>query len=90
MRQNVAILLRDFSNYTAGGVTMTEEVDILSKEAIKMDLALIKSCLKLVNQTIVCSKEKGENFSASENEELHILVSKIDRNLNKIKENISW
>lgn len=69
---------------------MTEEDDILSKEAIKMDLALIKSCLKLVNQTIVYSKEKGENFSASENEELHILVSKIDRNLNKIKENISW
>ena len=66
---------------------MMEEVDILSKEAIKMDLALIKSCLKLVNQTIVCSKEKGENFSASENEELHVLVSKIDRNLNRVKRN---
>ena len=69
---------------------MEEEFDILSKEAIKADLALIKSCLLLINQTIVFSKERGDTFSASENEELHLLVSKIDRNLNRVKESIEW
>lgn len=67
-----------------------EEFDILSKEAIKTDLALIKSCLRLINQTISLSKLRGETFAASENEELHMLISKIDRDLNKIKVNIQY
>ncbi|KOS71583.1 phosphoglycerate mutase [Lysinibacillus contaminans] len=67
-----------------------EEVDILSKEAIKTDLALIKSCLRLINQTVSLSKQRGETFAASENEELHMLISKIDRDLNKIKVNIQY
>lgn len=67
-----------------------EEVDILSKEAIKTDLALIKSCLRLINQTVSLSKLRGETFVASENEELHMLISKIDRDLNKIKVNIQY
>lgn len=76
--------------HNRGEIKMTEEIDILSKEAIKTDLALIKSCLGLINQTIIFSKERGETFSASENEELHMLVSKIDRNLNMVKESIEW
>lgn len=67
-----------------------EEVDILSKEAIKTDLALIKSCLRLINQTVSLSKRRGETFTASENQELHMLISKIDRDLNKIKVNIHY
>ncbi|WP_078411980.1 phosphoglycerate mutase [Priestia abyssalis] len=69
---------------------MDKNVEILSKEAIQMDLSLIKSCLRLINQTITLSKEKGEDFSALENGELHDLVAKIDRNLGKIKVNIEW
>ena len=67
-----------------------EEIDILSKEAIKTDLALIKSCLRLINQTVTLSKQRGESFTDSENEELHMLISKIDRDLNKIKVNIGY
>lgn len=48
-----------------------EEIDIINKEAIKADLALIKTCLRLINQTIVISKQRGETFTATENEELH-------------------
>ncbi|MFY0762140.1 phosphoglycerate mutase [Metabacillus dongyingensis] len=69
---------------------MEGNFDILSKKAIETDLALIKSCLRLINGTIVLSKEKGEDFSATENRELHDLVSKVDRNLNRIKVNIAW
>lgn len=56
-----------------------------SKEAIKMDLALIKSCLRLINQTMILNIQRGENFTASENEEIHMLISKIEKDLNKIK-----
>ena len=61
-----------------------------SKEAIKMDLAFIKSCLRLINQTVILSKRKGETFAASENEEIHMLISKIEKDLNKIKKNIDY
>jgi len=67
-----------------------DEIDIINKEAIKTDLALIKSCLRLINQTVTLSKRRGETFHASENEELHMLISKIDRDLNKIKLNIQY
>jgi len=67
-----------------------DEIDIINKEAIKTDLALIKSCLRLINQTITLSKRRGETFNAPENEELHMLISKIDRDLNKIKLNIQY
>ena len=66
------------------------EIDIISKEAVKTDLALIKTCLRLINQTVTLSKLRGETFTASENEELHMLISKIDRDLNKIKVNIQY
>ena len=69
---------------------MAENIDYLSKESIKTDLALIKSCLRLLNASISYSKSHGENFSASENEELHTLVSKVDRNLNRVKRNIRY
>lgn len=69
---------------------MAENIEYLSKEAIKTDLAVIKSCLRLLNASISYSKSHGENFSASENEELHTLVSKIDRNLNRVKRNIQY
>ncbi|MEG0471015.1 MAG: phosphoglycerate mutase [Solibacillus sp.] len=62
----------------------------INKEAIKMDLALIKSCLRLINQTVILSKQRGETFTAAENEELHVLISKIDKDLNKIKMNIHY
>lgn len=61
-----------------------------SKEAINIDLALIKSCLRLINQTEILNKQRGETFSALENEELHKLISKIDKELNKIKMNIHY
>lgn len=67
-----------------------DEIDILNKEAIKTDLALIKSCLRLINQTVTLSKRRGETFNASENEEIHMLISKIDRDLHKIKVNIEY
>lgn len=67
-----------------------EEIDIINKEAIKADLALIKTCLRLINQTIVISKQRGETFTATENEELHKLINKIDRDLSKIKKNIQY
>ena len=69
---------------------MEENIDFLNKESIITDLALIKSCLRLLNANISYSKSNGENFSASENEELHMLVSKIDRNLSKVKVNIQY
>ena len=47
---------------------MAENIEYLSKEAIKTDLAVIKSCLRLLNASISYSKSPGENFSASENE----------------------
>ena len=61
-----------------------------SKEAIKMDLAFIKSCLRLVNQTVILNIRRGETFTASENEEIHMLVSKIEKDLYKIKKNIDF
>ena len=61
-----------------------------SKEAIKMDLALIKSCLRLINQTVILNIQRGETFTASENEEIHMLISKIEKDLNKIKKNIDY
>ncbi|WP_068984598.1 MULTISPECIES: phosphoglycerate mutase [Lysinibacillus] len=61
-----------------------------SKEAINVDLALIKSCLRLINQTVILSKQRGKTFTASENEELHMLISKIDKELNKVKMNIHY
>lgn len=61
-----------------------------SKEAINIDLALIKTCLRLINQTVILSKQRGETFTALENEELHILISKIDKELIKIKMNIHY
>ncbi|MBD8032974.1 MULTISPECIES: phosphoglycerate mutase [Solibacillus] len=61
-----------------------------SKEAIKMDLAFIKSCLRLVNQTVILNIRRGETFTASENEEIHMLISKIEKDLNKIKKNIDY
>ena len=35
------------------------EIDI-SKEAIEKDLALIKTCLRLINQAVVLRKRSGE------------------------------
>ena len=67
-----------------------DEVDIINKEAVKTDLALIKSCLRLINQTITLSKRRGEDFTALENVELHTLISKIDKDLNRIKVNINY
>lgn len=61
-----------------------------SKEAIKMDLALIKSCLRLINQTVILNIRRGETFTASENEEIHMLISKIEKDLKKIKKNIDY
>ena len=61
-----------------------------SKEAINIDLALIKSCLRLINQTVILNKRRGETFTASENEELHMLISKIDKELSKIKMTIQY
>ena len=61
-----------------------------SKEAIKMDLALIKSCLRLINQTVILNIQRGETFTASENQEIHMLISKIEKDLNKIKKNIDY
>lgn len=61
-----------------------------SKEAIKTDLALIKSCLRLINQTVILNIQRGENFTASENEEIHMLIFKIENDLNKIKKNIDY
>ncbi|USK33516.1 phosphoglycerate mutase [Bacillus sp. F19] len=69
---------------------MEGNFDILSKTAIETDLKLIKSCLRLINSTIVLAKEKNEDFSAAENKELHDLVGKVDRNLNRIKVSIAW
>ncbi|MEK4627766.1 MAG: phosphoglycerate mutase [Solibacillus sp.] len=66
------------------------EIDIINKKAIKTDLALIKTCLRLINQTIILSKQRGETFTASENEEIHMLIGKIDRDLNKIKKNVQY
>lgn len=63
---------------------------ILTKETIVTDLALIKSCLRIINQTITLSKEKGKNFDASGNAEFHKLTLKIDRNLCQIKMNVGW
>ena len=60
------------------------EIDI-SKEAIEKDLALIKTCLRLINQAVVLRKRSGEIFTPSENEELHRVISKIDKDLNKLK-----
>ena len=34
-----------------------DEIDILNKDAIKTDLALIKSCMKLINQTVILSNQ---------------------------------
>ena len=66
------------------------EVDYINKKAIQTDLKLIKSCLRLVNQTISLTKRRGEDFTALENVELHKLISKIDYDLNKIKVNINY
>ena len=67
-----------------------DEIDHINKEAVKIDLQLIKSCLRLVNQTITLSKRRGEDFTASENLEIHMLISKIDEDLGKIKVNIQY
>ncbi len=55
------------------------EIDIFNKEAFKTDLALIKSCLRLIHLTITLTKQNGETFTASDNEEIHNLISKIDK-----------
>ena len=65
------------------------EIDI-SKEAIEKDLALIKTCLRLINQAVLLRERCGETFTPSENEELHILISKIDKDLNELKVNINY
>ncbi|TLS38444.1 phosphoglycerate mutase [Pseudalkalibacillus caeni] len=67
-----------------------EEIDIFNKEGIKTDLALINTCLKIINHSITVNKGKGDDFSAPKNEELHLLVSRVSRNLNRIKGNIQW
>lgn len=67
-----------------------DEIDHINKEAVKTDLQLIKTCLRLINQTIILTKRRGETFTASENEEIHLLISKIDRDLNRIKVNIEY
>ncbi|MDR7075582.1 hypothetical protein J2Y03_000570 [Neobacillus niacini] len=64
--------------------------DLLSKKAITNDLALIKSCLKLINSSIKVNRNNGGNFSVVSNKELHNLVSSVDVALNKIKKNINW
>ena len=71
------------------GVVEMDGLDT-SKEAIKTDLALIKSCLRLINQTVILNIRRGETFTASENEEIHMLISKIENDLNKIKKNIDY
>lgn len=65
------------------------EIDI-SKEAIEKDLALIKTCLRLINQAVILRERSDETFTPSENEELHILISKIDKDLNELKVNINY
>ena len=65
------------------------ETDI-SKEAIEKDLALIKTCLRLINQAVILRERSGVTFTPSENEELHILISKIDKDLNELKVNINY
>ena len=65
------------------------EIDI-SKEAIEKDLALIKTCLRLINQAVILRERSGETFTPSENEELHILISKIDKDLKELKVNINY
>lgn len=65
------------------------EIDI-SKEAIEKDLALIKTCLRLINQAVVLRKRSGETFTPSENEELHRVIAKIDKDLNELKMNINY
>ena len=67
-----------------------DEIDIINKKAITTDLALIKSCLRLINQTVILTKRRGETFTASENLEIHMLISKIDKDLNNIKVNIQY
>jgi hypothetical protein len=62
----------------------------LSKKGINNDLALIKSCLKLINSSIKVSKSNGEDFSTSADEKLHDLVTSVDTILTKIKRNINW
>ena len=71
------------------GVLLMDEIDI-SKEAIEKDLALIKTCLRLINQAVTLRKRRGETFTTVENEELHILISKIDKDLNNLKVNINY
>ena len=66
-----------------------DEIDI-SKVAIEKDLALIKTCLRLTNQAVTLRKRRGLTFTPSENEELHILISKIDKDLNNLKVNINY
>lgn len=62
----------------------------ISKEAIEKDLALIKTCLRLINQAVVLRKRSGETFTPSENEELHRVIFKIDKDLNELKMNINY
>ena len=69
---------------------MKHNTDFLNKSAIIADLALIASCLRLLNANISYSKSHGEDFSVSENEEIYKLISKIDKNLNRIKKNIQY
>lgn len=64
--------------------------DLLSKIAINNDLALIKSCLKLINSSIKANKNNGEIFSVLADEKLHGLVTSVDTVLSKIKKNINW
>lgn len=64
--------------------------DLLSKKAINNDLALIKSCLKLINSSIKVNKNNGEDFSVLADEKLHDLVTNVDTVLSKIKKNINW
>jgi hypothetical protein len=50
---------------------------------IKNDLALIKSCLRLINASI---KASGDNFSADP--EVHKLIDDVEKMLIRIKNNI--
>lgn len=69
---------------------MQKNIDILSKEAMINDLLLIKSCLRLLNGNISCLKSQGKDFSSSEKEEINMQISKIARNLDRVKRNIQY
>ena len=69
---------------------MMDDRPIYSKEAIEADLDLIKTCLKLINQSILVSQKEGTNYKYEGNKSLHHSITKIDYVLNSIKTKVDW